>query len=272
MNKKEIIVEKNKKLVSLLQDFGFSFADVSKMLRNKDVRVDGKVEKNNVQVEAGSVVSFFYSDEMLDKKFDIVFENDNVLLVYKKAGIETAGENGLESVLKGCIAVHRLDRNTEGLVVFAKSAETEERLLAGFKNKTIHKFYVAEVVGNLNCGGKVFDAYLQKDSESSFVKIFDKKKPDCVKIQTKITTIKAGTESSLVEIELLTGKTHQIRAHLAHLGYPIIGDGKYGKNEDNKRFGQYRQKLACFKLCFDDVGIEKLNGKTFTKKPNWWKF
>lgn len=272
MNKKEIIVEKNRKLVDLIQDFGFSFVDVNKMLRAKDVRVDGKVEKGNPEVEAGRKVTFYYSDAMLEKKYQKVFESDNILIVYKSAGIETAGEMGLEKFIEGVIAVHRLDRNTEGLLVFAKNKTSEEKLKTAFKNKLVHKFYVAEVVGEMNCSNETFSAYLLKDKESSFVKISNKKVPNSMKIQTKVSTIKAGRESSFVCVELLTGKTHQIRAHLAYLGHPIIGDGKYGKNEDNKEFGVSRQKLACFKLEFDDVGIEELNGKSFEKKPNWWNF
>lgn len=272
MNKKEIIVEKDKKLVTVLQDFGFSFSDTNKMLRNKDVRVDGKVEKENVLVSAGKTVTFFFSDDMLDKKYDVVFENDSVIIVFKKAGIETAGENGLESLIENAIAVHRLDRNTEGLVVFAKNKLAEERLLNAFKNRKVHKFYVAEVVGEFKLNEQVFDAYLIKDSDKSFVKIYDKKKENSTKIQTKVKPVKVGKQSSVVEIELLTGKTHQIRAHLSYLGFPIIGDGKYGKNEDNKRFGATKQKLCCFKLQFENVGIAGLDGKTFEKNPKWRVF
>ncbi len=272
MNKKEIIVEKNKKLVTILQDYGFSFADVNKMLRSKDVKVDGNVERENVVIESGSKVTFFYSDDMLGKKYDVVYENADVVIVYKKVGIETSGENGLESVVPNAIAVHRLDRNTEGLVVFAKNTEAEKKLLSAFKGKGVHKFYVAEVVGDFDVKSQIFSAYLAKDDEKSLVKIFDKKKDGTVKIQTKVNTIKHAKESSLVEIELLTGKTHQIRAHLAYLGHPIIGDGKYGKNEDNKKFGMSRQKLACFKMTFEDIKIKGLDGKTLVKKPKWLDF
>lgn len=270
MNKREIIVEKNKNLVAVLQDYGFSYADVNKMLRNKDVRINGKVQRENIFVSVGDVVTFYFADSMLDKKYDIVFETEKVLIVYKKAGVETAGENGLEKILPNAIAVHRLDRNTEGLVVFAKTKQVEESLLAGFKNKQVHKFYIAEVVGDFDCSGQIFTAYLVKDSEKALVKIFDKKVQGSVKIETKIETVKHASQSSLVCVELLTGKTHQIRAHLAFLGHPIIGDGKYGKQEDNKRFGQKRQKLACFKLKFEKIGVEELDDKEFQVKPKWW--
>lgn len=270
MLKKEIIVEKNKKLVVLLQDFGFSYADANKILRNKDVKVNGKATKDNVAVNVGDNVVFFYSQDMLEKKFDIVFEDDDVIVIYKYAGIEVEGEKGLESVLKNAIAVHRLDRNTEGLMVFAKNTKSAEKLLLAFKNRDIHKFYLAEVEGFFNTENKVFKAYLVKYKDNASVKIFADKVPDSVEILTKIETVKAGKESSVLKIELLTGKTHQIRAHLAFLGHPILGDGKYGKNETNKKFRLKRQKLACFKLKFDYIGIESLDFKEFERFPRWY--
>lgn len=267
MNKKETIVQSPKKLHAFLQDFGFSFADVCKMLRNKDVRVNGKVEKENIALEMGDSVCFFFSDSMLAKKFDLVFESENVIVVWKFAGIETDGERGLEKAL-GTIAVHRLDRNTEGLMVFAKNEKTANILKNCFKNHKIHKFYVAEVVGRFETD-KTYEAFLEKDSQAAFVKIFDKKMPNSVPICTKLKTLKAGSESSLLQVELVTGKTHQIRAHLAFLGHPIIGDGKYGKNEINKKFKQNRQKLACFCLKFDFLGLKELDFQEFVRQPKW---
>lgn len=272
MIKKEIIVEKNKKIVSILQDYGFSFADVNKMLRNKDVKVNGVATKENVLCQIGDKVIFFYSKDMLEKKFSILYQDDNVFVIYKNAGIEVEGEKGIESIIEGVISVHRLDRNTEGLMVFARNEETKNILIDAFKKHLIHKYYVAEVVGKFDVKNKVFKAYLVKNSEESYVKIFDKKVNGSVLIETKINTIKSGNETSVVEIELLTGKTHQIRAHLAFLGHAIVGDGKYGKNIINKKFKQNHQKLASYKLKFDFVGIESLNFKEFIKKPKWYVF
>jgi len=269
MIKKEIIVEKDRKIINVLQDYGFSFADVSKMLRNKDVRINGKATKENVVVCCGDVVTFYYSEAMLDKKYEILFENDDVYIVFKNAGIESAGEKGIEGVLKGAIAVHRLDRNTEGLLVFAKNNTVAEKLKSAFEKRFVHKYYLAEVIGEMKEKNKLFKAYLLKDAENSFVTINEKKENGAVEILTKVDTLKAGKESSLVQVELLTGKTHQIRAHLAFLGHAIIGDGKYGKNENNKKFQQKRQKLACFKLKFDFVGVESLDFKEFVKYPKW---
>ncbi len=261
MIKKEEIVEKPKKLVTFLQDFGFTFADCNKMLRNKDVKVNGKAQKENIVLNAGDSVVFYYSEDMLEKKYEKVFENEDVVIVYKNAGIESIGQ--IEESLKA-VAVHRLDRNTEGLLVYAKNEKSEKNLKNAFKNRKIHKFYLAEVVGEFDVD-KTSDGFLVKDAASSFVQIFDKKVPNSVKISTKIKTIYAKKETSLLEVELLTGRTHQIRAHLAHLGHAVVGDGKYGKNTDNKKFGFSRQKLASYKMVFDDVGILSLNGKEFKK-------
>ena len=271
MIKKEIIVEKDRKIVNVLQDYGFSFVDVSKMLRNKDVRINGKVTKENVIVNGGDAVTFYYSEEMLGKKYEILFESEDVYIVFKNAGIESAGEKGVEGALKGAVAVHRLDRNTEGLLVFAKKEDVAEKLRTAFEKHLVHKYYLAEVLGEMKEKDRIYRAYLLKDSENSFVTIYDKKEKGTVEILTKVDTIKSGKESSLVQVELLTGKTHQIRAHLAFLGHAIIGDGKYGKNENNKKFQQKRQKLACFKLKFDYVGVKSLDFKEFLKYPKWYQ-
>lgn len=269
MNKKEIIVEKSKKISNLLEDYGFSFSDIQKILREKDVKINGKAIKENLIVNEGDVVTVFFSDNMLEKKYDKIYEDDDVVVAYKSQGIETDGEKGLEKILSA-IAVHRLDRNTEGLVVFAKNDFSAKKLNSAFKNRKVDKFYVAEVVGEFDCKKTIFEAYLVKDSENSTVKIFKNRVPNSVLIKTGIETIKKNSSSSLLKIELLTGKTHQIRAHLAYLGHPIIGDGKYGKESDNKKFNQNKQKLSCFSLKFDNIGIDSLDNRTFVKKPSWY--
>ncbi len=268
MLKKVFIVEKSKKIIDVLQDYGFGFADANKILRAKDVKINKKSTKHNVLVEVGDEITVFYSQEMMQKKFEIVFEDSDVLIVYKRAGIETAGEKGVESVL-GAIAVHRLDRNTEGLVIFAKNESAKKKLLDAFKKNLIHKFYIAEVVGCCKLETKLYKAYLLKDAEKSQVQIFSHKLKDAVEIQTQIKEIIQGAQTSLLKVSLLTGKTHQIRAHLAYLGYPIVGDGKYGKNEINKKFGQKTQKLACFRLKFEYLGLKGVDNKEFEAYPEW---
>ncbi len=270
MLRKDVIVEKDKKIAIFLQDYGFSYSDANKMLRNKDVKIDGKATKDNITVHAGSVVTFFYTASMLEKKYEIVYETDEAYVIYKYAGIESCGEKGIEGVLKKSIAVHRLDRNTEGLMVYAKTQEVAEKLKKAFKKHTVTKCYVTEVVGKIDVD-KVFSAYLLKDSKNALVKIYDGPTDGAVLIQTRIRTIKSTNESSLLLVELISGRTHQIRAHLAHLGHPIIGDGKYGKNETNKKFQENKQKLACFRLKFGFLGVKTLDFKEFEHKPSWAK-
>lgn len=271
MIKKEIIVEKNQKILNLLQDYGFSFVDSNKILKNKDVKINSKAVKNNIEVQVGDSVVFYYSEKLAEKRFDVLFEDEDVCVVYKYSGVETAGEKGLENLIGGVIAVHRLDRNTEGLVVFAKNRAAEAKLLKAFKEKTVQKFYVAEVSGEFDCEKTTFKAYLSKDAEKSLVSISKKQTSGAVEVLTSIKTLRAGVQSSLVEVELLTGKTHQIRAHLAFLGHPILGDGKYGNNEINKKFGVKRQKLACFRLKFGYLGLKSIDFKEFVKYPAWFK-
>ena len=148
-------------------------------------------------------------------------------------------------------------------------SEIREAVVVLCKCGKVHKTYLTEVVGRFECKDKTFEAYLTKDDEKAMVSISKNRTKDSLKIVTKINTIKATNQSSTLEIELLTGRTHQIRAHLAFLGHAIIGDGKYGKNVDNKKFKQTRQKLACIKLSFDDVCVNELSKQCFTKLPRW---
>lgn len=263
MIKREIKVEKSKKILEVLADNSFSYAAAQKMLRNKDIKLNGKVCKENVKAEVGGVLTCFYKEEI--KPYEIVFENDEVVLINKFAGIEV--ENGLDKLLHA-FPVHRLDRNTEGLLVMAKTLDAKAKLEKAFKNHKIKKFYLTEVVGEFNVD-KTFKAYLVKDAEKALVKIFPNKVKGAVLIQTKIKTLKAKKESSLLEVEIIGGKTHQIRAHLAYLGHAIIGDGKYGRREDFVRFKEKRQKLFAYKLVFQDIGIEGLDGKEFVIFPKW---
>ena len=267
MIKKDIVVSKGKKLLDVIVDNNFSYATARKALRNKDIKVNGKACKENVKVEEGDVVTIYFKEDAQIKPYEIVFEDDDVVIVNKFSGVEV--ENGIDKLLNA-YAVHRLDRNTEGLLVLAKTVEAKKLLEKAFKQHLIRKFYLAEVVGEFEVN-KLFTAYLEKDSEKALVKVLPKKTENSVKIETYIKSVKVGKESSLVEVEIIGGKTHQIRAHLAYLGHAIIGDGKYGKREDYKKFKENKQKLFAYKLVFGNVGIAGLDGKEFKILPKWLK-
>lgn len=270
MNKYEINVEKSQKLTDVLYSFGLKPSQVNKLFSKKDVRVDNVKQGKDLFVLSGQKVSFFMNEE-ISKKYEIFYEDDNILIINKYEGIEVTGESGLEGQLKA-FAVHRLDRNTKGLLVMAKNEQSQKSLLIAFKDKKVTKKYLCEVIGQTNFNGEVKEAYLFKDAKQSLAYVYAEPKPHSVKIQTRFTTLKKGLETSVVECELLTGKTHQIRAHLAYFGHPILGDGKYGKNEDNKKFKEKTQKLFCYYLKFGYVSspLEYLKDKEFILYPNWF--
>lgn len=275
MEKISFVVDKETKLEKFLLQKGIDFVSIKTMLRAKDVKINGKRVNSNCLLAPKDTVECFMSKSSpspkTDRNIEIIFSNDNVAIVNKPKGIECCGINGLEGFL-GLIPVHRLDRNTTGLVVFAKNDNARIALEKVFKDRLIEKKYICEVVGDSDFDGKIYTAYLFKDAKKSRVIISSEKKDKYVQIQTKFLTIKHGIRSSMVECELLTGKTHQIRAHLAYLGHAIVGDGKYGKNEDNKFFKEKTQKLCCNKITFGKLNadcLKDLSGKTFDILPYW---
>ena len=270
MQKVEMKVKEDKKLSDVLLDYGFSYNAINKMLRNKDVRIDNEKTSLDKNVFKGQQITAFCV-ELPKPKFEIVFEDENVVVVNKFSGIEVEGEDGLEGKIPGSIGVHRLDRNTEGLLIMAKNKQSEEILSNAIKAQCFEKRYLCEVVGSPNFNGEKYLAYLLKDSKNSQVKIYKSFVQNSVKIETIFKTLKKGKETSIVEAKLITGKTHQIRAHIAFLGFPIVGDGKYGKNEDNKKFKEKTQKLFCYYLKLNGLygELEYLNEKSFKKLPNW---
>ena len=253
--------EVNGFIIDLLQDKGLPYNVCQKALRKQDIKVDGKRIKKNIKIDKGTLVEVYY--QKTPPKFDIVYQDDDIFVVNKHSGIEVEGKDGVAQSLNA-IAVHRLDRNTTGLLLLARNEASANALLQAFKDRTITKKYLALVVGKSNLNGK-YSAFLIKYSEKSLVKIYDKNVKGSVKITTIIKTIRSDDEKSLVECTLVTGKTHQLRAHLAFLGHPIIGDGKYGKNSDNKHFKTAKQQLHCYYLKLDKLSppLDYLNGKEF---------
>lgn len=279
MRKKIIEIDSDILLVDLLKNEGFKFYAIQNMLKNKDVKVNFKRVRQDVPLYVGDVVEFFYDDtknvktNVPDKIIELVYDDDNIEIVVKPSGMNSCGEQNSLANFLNLIAVHRLDTNTSGLIIFAKSEDIKDRFVDIFKNNLVEKRYICEVAGDSNFDGKIYSAYIFKDAKLGKSFVSNTFKSGYQEIKTKFTTVKHGQVSSLVECELLTGKTHQIRAHLAYLGHPIVGDKKYGNAKTNTFFKERTQKLHCYKIRFKQIDDERLNylsNKFFENYPIWW--
>lgn len=286
MEKIEIVCEKDDKLFEVISKsfYPLSFSLINKLIRQKDIRVNNTVVKENMKVlKNEKIIIFLTQNEIIGtfkRKIEIFYEDENILIVNKFKGIEVNNPNtfSVEKVLKNIFekevfAVNRIDRNTEGLVVFAKNKTYFDLLHQSMQNGEISKYYLAQVYGLVNWKLKILTNYLVKDAEKSLVKIYDKKIPNSVKIETQFGNIcqNAKNNTTLLLVKLKNGKTHQIRAVLSYLGFAIIGDNKYGTSKINKQYSAKTQRLFAFKLKFNCSAepLQYLNKIQFKVLPSW---
>lgn len=274
-----------------------------KSIRLKKIKVNRKRAENNTILHEGDTIQCFLAEEFFEKKadehsfesinvhLDIIYEDENIMLLNKRPGVSVhEDENGSTNTLITHIQAYlyqkgeyrpdteqsfapalcnRIDRNTGGIVIAAKNAEALRVMNEKIKYREIDKFYLAAVHGVPKPESATIKGYLLKDDQKNIVRVYEKNPPRGAKeIITKYKVVAKKQDSSLIEVELLTGRTHQIRAHMAYIGHPLIGDGKYGINKADRANGYKYQALYSYKLRFsfdtsNPTVLDYLNGKEF---------
>ncbi len=275
-----------------------------KQIRTKKIKVNRKRASPSQKLIEGDVIQLFISDEFFkenraDEPFmkltphiDVIYEDENIILCDKRAGMlvhpdESEQTNTLISHIKAHLyrkgeydpkaensfspaLCNRIDRNTAGIVIAAKNAESLRVINEKIKSREIKKSYLCAAHGHFEKDRDILSAYLIKDEKTNKVKIYKvppRNGEDVKKVVTEYRVLAEKNDLSLIEVNLITGRTHQIRAHLAFEGHPLLGDGKYGINKEDRQKGYKHQALYSYKLTFDfksDAGVlNYLKGKTF---------
>ena len=279
-----------------------------KAIRKKDIKLNGKRCAISTRLQEGDELAMYLKDEFFQQearehdfmkapnKLQIVYEDENLLILDKKPGLIVHPDENyhFDSLIarvqrylyeKGAYIperensfapalINRIDRNTGGLVMAAKNAETLRIMNEKVRNREMHKLYLCVVCGGMAEDEGTLRGYLAKNEAQNRVYIDDRPHPGAKNIVTKYRVLRKNRQFSLLEVELITGRTHQIRAHFASIGHPLAGDGKYGKNEINRKISYKYQALYSHKLIFDfetDASIlNGLNQKSFQSGDIWF--
>lgn len=279
-----------------------------KYIRLKRIKINGKRADIAYKLCEGDRVTLYINDELLEPKaqrfeftsapanIDIVYEDDNILLVNKPEGLSVHPDNdeyrdtlifriqhylykkgeynpNSEMSFKPALA-NRIDRNTCGIVIAAKTANALRILNQKIKSRELDKRYLCVVHGKMPSNSELLEGYLVKDGDKNLVTVTRKPREGSKPIKTKYSVLAFKDNLSLLEVQLITGRTHQIRAHLAAIGHPLLGDGKYGVNKTDRKRGFVHQALCSYKLTFQfesDAGeLNYLNGREFCINSVWF--
>lgn len=282
-----------------------------KFIRTKKIKVNRARTAQNYVLCEGDEIQLFIRDEFFESpekdmgalssikpKLDIVYEDENIMLLNKRPGVLVHEDaDGVDNTLIMHVKAYlfqkgeydpdgeqsfapalcnRIDRNTGGIVIAAKNAEALRVMNEKIKNNELSKFYLCAVCGVPKPSAAELRGYLKKNASDNMVEVRDSYFSGAKEIITRYNTVVKKGGNALLEIELVTGRTHQIRAHMAHIGHPLLGDGKYGINRQEKSRGYKHQALYAYRLVFDKVGgdnaLSYLEGKEFSidKSQIWF--
>ncbi len=275
---------------------------LQKYIRIKRIKCNGARCQRDQRLRAGDVLQLYVNDEFFDAprednlfltlfqpKLTILYEDEHILLLDKRPGVvvhadETEKVNTLINYVQAYLyqkrawnprwenaftpaLCNRIDRNTGGIVIAAKTAEALRIMNDKIRDREITKKYLCITLGRPRPAEGKIECFLLKDEEKNQVKVYDRPVPGGKTAATLYRTLETRGELSLVEAELLTGRTHQIRASFAHIGCPLLGDGKYGRGDINRRYNETRQALYSYYLRFDFPtgagALEYLRGREF---------
>ncbi len=276
-----------------------------KFIRTKKIKLNRKRTEEKTLLSEGDEIQLFIREEFFDKpendtsalyrikpKLSVVYEDENIILLDKRPGVlchedKEGGENTLIMHLKAYLAqngeyspedeqsfapalCNRIDRNTGGIVIAAKNAEALRVMNDKIKYREMSKLYLCAVHGVPKKKKDILGGYLFKDEKNNTADVSDTYRKGYKEIKTGYKTLSSKDGLALLEVELFTGRTHQIRAHMAHIGHPLLGDGKYSENRSDRQKGYKFQALYSYKLTFkfdsekEKTALDYLSGKTFS--------
>lgn len=290
----------------LLEQFpALSIGKLNKALRENKIKLNGKKQPLSTRVCAGDEIRLFIPDQQLfpdtaadgpaflQAKFPakVVYEDEFLLLADKPAGLPVSDETQADTLINrvllhlynqkeyqsGCgytpALCHRLDTGTSGLVIVAKTAAAEHVLTGLLRERSLQKEYLCVTFGRPEPARGILKAYLTKDAAKSRVNISLRPGPNSKEIETHYDTLAVSGRLALLKVELITGRTHQIRAHFASIGCPVLGDGKYGSNAANRELKFKYQALCAWKLTFPPLTAPELagvGGRSFQVEKPWY--
>ena len=290
---------------------GLPMSLMYKYIRTKKIKVNRARTDQKYMLVEGDEIQLFIKEEFFESpekdtsaletikpKIEIVYEDDNLILCNKRPGVlvhedKDGGENTLIMHIRAYLCqkgeyspgdeqsfapalCNRIDRNTGGIVLAAKNAMALRVMNEKIRNNEISKFYLCAVHGVPARESATLHGFLRKDSKNNTVEVTDNRLPGSKEIITKYRVLAKKGDCSLLEVELVTGRTHQIRAHLSHIGHPLLGDGKYGVNREDRQKGYKFQALYAYRLRFDfsdkiESELDYLRGKEVRlKKDDVW--